>query len=257
MHDVNLELTKIKAWLNQNKLTLNVQKTSYMIFSGKNNNYSFNIKFGGEELHQCSEFKYLGVILDDRMSWMPHIRKLEKKISSSVWALSRLRSLVPETTMRRIYYGLLHPHFKYCISCWGGATTNKLKKLISLQKRAIKTICLAKRRDSPSPLFQRLSVLKLKDLYQFQIAIIMHKTNHDEWAGDFSPVATSSTHSHNTRFASKSTFKLPIANNEVFKKSLNFVGPHIWNSLPEEFKSLNTIIFKSLYKKHLVKSYNR
>ena len=89
-HDVNLELTKIKAWLNQNKLTLNVQKTSYMIFSGKNNNYSFNIKFGGEELHQCSEFKYLGVILDDRMSWMPHIRKLEKKISSSVWALGTL-----------------------------------------------------------------------------------------------------------------------------------------------------------------------
>ena len=250
MHDVNLELTKIKAWLNQNKLTLNVQKTSYMIFSGKNNNYSFNIKFGGEELHQCSEFKYLGVILDDRMSWMPHIRKLEKKISSSVWALSRLRSLVPETTMRRIYYGLLHPHFKYCISCWGGATTNKLKKLISLQKRAIKTICLAKRRDSPSPLFQRLCILKLKDLYKFQIALIMHKTIHNEWAGDFSPIAASSTHSHNTRFASKSTFQIPIAKSELFKKSLKFIGPYIWNSLPEEFKSLNVMSFKLQYKKH-------
>ena len=82
----------------------------------------------------------------------------------------------------------------------------------------------------------------------------MHKTINDEWAGDFSPVTASSTHSHNTRFASKSTFKVPIANSELFKQSLTFVGPYIWNNLPEEFKPLNTISFKSQYKKHLINS---
>ena len=70
------------------------------------------------------------------------------------------------------------------------------------------------------------------------------------------PIAASSTHSHNTHFAFKSTFQTPIAKSELFKKNLKFIGLYIWNSLPEEFKSLNAMSFKLQYKKHLINSDN-
>ena len=90
--DINTELTKIKSWLELNKLSLNVQKTSFMIFSTGRVKHEFVIKFGNSNLNQCAETKYLGVILVDKLSWIPHIKSVQKKVSSSTWALSRLQS---------------------------------------------------------------------------------------------------------------------------------------------------------------------
>ena len=248
---VNTELRKIKSWLEENKLSLNVQKTSYMIFNGRKAKYDYEIMFGSSQLTQVTEIKYLGVTLDDKMSWNSHIKRLNKRLSSSVWALSRLKNIVPERSLMTIYYGLIHSSLIYCISCWGGTSSNKLRKTQKLQERAL-NIIIDQSTDKTTDIYKQLNILTVSDQYRFQIAIIMHKTKRNVWAGNFNLTSMKSIHNHFTRFSSHDTYQVLPAKNEIFKRCLKFVGPSIWNSIPEDIKSDSIFTFKNKLKQHFL-----
>ena len=251
----NDELIKIKSWLAANKLTLNVEKTSFMIFSRGEKKYNFKIKFGNTYLTQSHQTKYLGVILDDKMSWTPHIRHVEKKISSSIWALSQINCLISPRSLVSIYYGLVHSSLKYCISCWGGVTPHQLKKLTTLQKRAVRVLCKAPRMTHTAPLFHDLKILQLNDIYKHQICFIVNKFINGEWYGNLTLQPVTSIHHHNTRFSTRKNFHHPSASNEVFKRCISFVGPSKWSDVPTGFKHLKPGNFRIQFKEHLLNSY--
>ena len=207
-------------------------------------------------LKQQPQVKYLGVILDEKLSWSPHIDMVKRKVSSAVWALSRLRSVASEETLRTVYFSLVHSKLKYCISTWGSAAVTKLKKLEPLQKRAMRIICQAPRLAHSEPLFKAQKVLKLTDIYKLQIAIIMAKFNSGMWLGNFSPVNVSRVHDHQTRYATNNNFIRPKAYNDTFKRSLSYSGPLIWSSVPEDLKRLPPNQIKLKYKEHLLQNYN-
>ena len=85
---VNSELLKVETWLNANKLTLNYAKTKYLLIKPKTNSSQlckFIHTIKGIELQKCQSAKYFGIILDENLTWKPHIQYLEKKIISSSW----------------------------------------------------------------------------------------------------------------------------------------------------------------------------
>ena len=76
----NSELEKSRVWFKANKLTLNVKKTKFMMFSDKNLDIGTNtLKIGDQTIEQigsnCKEkyFKFVGHVLDDKLSWEGHI----------------------------------------------------------------------------------------------------------------------------------------------------------------------------------------
>ena len=79
---VNEEIKKVSRWLADNKLTLNVTKTKYMIFSNrKSPNTDFQIKIDNHCLERCTSYKYLGVLLDDKLNWKAHVDYIPGKIT--------------------------------------------------------------------------------------------------------------------------------------------------------------------------------
>ena len=78
---VNLELKKVYAWLASNKLTLNVSKSKFMMISSKKKTPNLSIFINDKPLEQCESYKYLGVFIDQNLSWKPHISHICKKIS--------------------------------------------------------------------------------------------------------------------------------------------------------------------------------
>ena len=87
---VNTEFKKVFDWLSNNKLSLNLMKSTYMVFSNKREKAKITVKVGNQTLEQSSSVKYLGVTIDDKLNWNPHIKRLEKKVSSGCWALYKL-----------------------------------------------------------------------------------------------------------------------------------------------------------------------
>ena len=96
---MNDELLKIVDWLTANKLSLNVKKTNYIIFHPyqKCLNYDVNIKILDSSVNKYfnlehrENVKYLGVMIDDHLSWKHHINYVALKISRNIGILSKLR----------------------------------------------------------------------------------------------------------------------------------------------------------------------
>ena len=148
---VNCELFKVVDWLIANKLSLNIKKTNYIIFHPyqKRINYNICIKAYDSrtktffDLERKDHVKYLGVIIDQHLSWKHHINYIALKISKNIGVISRLRHFVPLKTLLSIYNSLVSPYISYGLIAWGQASKSYLDKILILQKRS--TFCLSER----------------------------------------------------------------------------------------------------------------
>jgi len=123
---MNKELMKFNHWMKINKLLLNYIKTKFMIISNKKHTDRCEIKLGEHIIEQVKQIKYLRVILDDRLSWKPHIQHVCSKVSTNSWALLKLRNYVGINTLKTVYYSHIYSQPQYCITSWGMASTNAL-----------------------------------------------------------------------------------------------------------------------------------
>ena len=122
-NEVNFELNKVFIWLSSNKLTLNIKKSKFMFLSNKKNiERELIIKINGKILESCEEYKYLGVIFDNNLSWKPHIDRVCNKVSKACGALSKLRHCVDLNTLKNVYHALVHSYLRYGITVWGNAS---------------------------------------------------------------------------------------------------------------------------------------
>ena len=203
--------------------------------------------------------KYLGITLDSKINLDKHCSILASKLSRSVGILSKLRHLLLPTTLHNLYYSMVRSHLLYGITIWENTTDKNLKRLISLQNKAIKIIAQGKRWDHITPLYHKLQISKLKDLYTHEIAKMMHKYScknlPQRLNSHFTPV--SAIHSRSTRLSSSNlNLYLPIHKTQRLQKNLKFMGPKIWNAIPHELKVLPFNKLKINYKKYLLSKYS-
>ena len=254
---VNEELDKILNWLNTNKLTINLSKTTYMIFCKKRRTYKFKIVIGNQEISQHKETKYLGVLIDEKLTWKNHLQKVRGKLASGCWALHRLKNYVNRQTLMMVYFGLIYQTLQYCVSCWGSASQCHLEPLNVLHRRAIRTICGVPRDAPTTPLFFELKTLKLKDIYSFQIAKIMHQIINKNYKGKYDLTLVQDIHNYPTRFAKASNYYQRPTNLKSCEKALSIVGPKVWLQVPPDIKNLPFNSFKVRYKKFLIDKYSK
>ena len=137
---INRELLAITDWLCLNKLSLNVGKTKMMIFHYRQRNISHikpHLLINGKHIiKQVSEFNFLGIIIDESLTWNDHVQKISSKIAVTVGTMNRLKRVVPKSILKTIYSALIQPFLNYGILLWGHNTSRVFK----LQKRAVRAI---------------------------------------------------------------------------------------------------------------------
>ena len=166
----NLELRKLCDWLTANKLTLNIKKTNFVIFCPAQRKLTFqpnitifdNDKNKYVSLERKEFVKYLGIFIDQNLTWKHHIDHAALKISRYVGLLSKLRHHVPTHTLMTIYRSLIPPHLTYGLLAWGQVYKTHLEKLLKLQKRARRFIYFSDFKQDAVPLFIEAGVLPLK-----------------------------------------------------------------------------------------------
>ena len=85
-NEVNLELEEVFTWLVSNEITLNLKKSKFMMVTNTNkqNILDFCIKINNAPLENCKSYKYLGVVIDEKLNWDAHIKYITPKISKHV-----------------------------------------------------------------------------------------------------------------------------------------------------------------------------
>ena len=118
--------------------------------------------------------KYLSIYLDSKLHFQPHINQIEIKVAKAVGILSKLRFFFPKSTLILLYYALIHLHLLYALPLRGSTFPTYLTKLQRLQNKALRIIFNNKQHDSLTPLFHKLEILKIRDLYYFEICKLMY-----------------------------------------------------------------------------------
>ena len=169
---MNRELRHVKKWLDANKLALNIDKTNFVVFHSpaKNLMQPIILKFGRNKISRANKVKFLGVLLDETLSWKPHLLELSRKLARSIGIFYKLRHFVPLNTLITIYYALFYSFLTYSIVVWGATYDNYLQPVFTSQKKVIRAMTFSKQRDHSSPLFSQLKLLKLYDIYKLHIS---------------------------------------------------------------------------------------
>ncbi|KAJ8034775.1 RNA-directed DNA polymerase from mobile element jockey [Holothuria leucospilota] len=157
------ELSLFSDWFIANKLSLDISKTNFIVFNNTHH-HVFNISINGQKLEPAKSVKFLGVIIDCKLTWQEHINHISSKIAKGIRVIGRLRHLLPKGILRTIYLTLVYPHLMYCSTVLSGTKTSYLHKLVLLQKRVIRYISLSGPRDHTSELYRSLNLLKLFDM---------------------------------------------------------------------------------------------
>jgi len=133
----------------------------------------------GVRIQQTDSIKYLGVIIDNILSWKPQISSLCGKLSQACGVVCKIRHFADMKILRLIYFSLFHSHLQYCVIDWGRAYKTVIGPVQVLQNRILKYMTFSKRTSSASNIFKLLKILKVFDLYQLHLEKFMHKYNAD------------------------------------------------------------------------------
>ena len=122
---------KVCEWLKCNKLSFIALKTEFMIMgtSQKLSNLDidpsmtpFKLILNNYEIRRVKKTKYLGMIVDDSLTWEDHIDYITLKINRGIGIIRRVRQLIPEMALLLLYQTLIDPYFRYCSTGWGQCT---------------------------------------------------------------------------------------------------------------------------------------
>ena len=230
---VNVELNKVYRWLCINKLSLNIKKTKYMLFHNKTKKRYLScpsIKLKDVQLERVENFNFLGIIMNENLSWNSHIDLLCSKISRSIGILCRLKKCMPNYILKIIYSTLILSHCTYGILAWGSNTS----RIFKLQKKAIRIVSNANYISHTEPLFKTLGLLKICDIYKLQVLQSYYQYSHNQlpfYLQHLEYRQRVDIHEYDTR--NKSMLNINKTNTKLADNSLRNITPNIVNNTPD------------------------
>ena len=142
INTLNRELNKLSTWFAANRLSLNLSKTNFMVFKPwqKRQSFEFQVSINEQPVFRVSETMFLGVFLDDNLTWKPHISLLASKLSKSIGIIHKSRFFLSTQSFRTLYNSMILPYLYYCNLAWGGTYKANLQRIVILQKRALRIV---------------------------------------------------------------------------------------------------------------------
>ena len=251
---MNLALKDIQEWLCANKLSLNVLKTHYMVFTTQRKVVpDIKLVIFNSVIERVYVTKFLGVQIDSKLNWKDHIKYIRKKLSKSVGIMYKARKKLTKPSLINLYYSIANPHFIYCNQVWGNAHKTILEPMHKIQKKFIRIITSSPYRAHTQPLFVANHMLDLYDINNYMSAIFMYNVLRTDKFTLFSSFYTlnNEVHDHDTRTAHD--VHVPFARKCVRRFSIKIHGALVWNNIPDAIRNSDTpVSFKRAVKKFYI-----
>jgi len=231
------DLSLIKKWFDQNTLTLNIEKTKYISITLRN-----DMDPGPRllKLHSCDDprlatcscgaigrvdqYKYLGVVIDSKLSWVPHIQGVKQRLRKMVYAFKQLSEVLTVDQRRTVYYAYVQSVLQYGILAWGGVSANTLQPLVVSQRAIIKVI-LQKNRRYPTYLLQNdFPVFSVRQLYIDNLLNFI-RTNR-------TAIFTNLDHHYPTRNRINFGFSIPRIRLSLSKSNSFYIAHSLYRKIP-------------------------
>ena len=235
---VNNEPIKINDWLKANKLSLNANKTKYTFFHKLSIRDNIPLKLpilkvNDSPIKRENAIKFLGIIIDENLTWKNHISTLENKISKNIGMLYKAKFLLNEKCLKHIYFAFIHSYLNYGNIAWASTNRYKLKKLHNQQKHAARIICNEDRYTPSKPLMKKLNILNIYQLNIYQTLSFMFKTKQNTTPAIFQQKFKTINHKYPTKFSANNLL-IPNQKLKSSRFSISARGPTIWNKFCDD-----------------------
>jgi hypothetical protein len=177
------------------------------------------IEYVGKVLTKVTNFKFLGLHIDNHFNWRRHIEWILLKLSAACYTIRKLSHVLNTDVLKIVYFTNFHSVIEYCVTFWGNSSN--IGHVFLLQKKVIRIMVGASSRCSCRSLFRKLDILTLPCSYLYSLMLFVLK-NMDNYQ------TNSSIHTMNTRC--KNQLHRPVANLLSFQKGVFYSGLWIFNS---------------------------
>ena len=258
---LNFDLKNLSKWLKANMISLNTSKTELLLFRHPNKNLNYNVKakINGKVIKPSKYVKYLGIYIDSYLNWKFNTNILAAKLSRSLGMLSKIRHYVNIETLKSIYFAIFSSHLSYASIIWAQNPNNQnVKRIMRLQKRAVRIMTFAQHRDNADPLFKQLGILKFIDSVEVQNLLLVSDSLNSRLPKVLNNIYNfiESTLYYKTRNSIRCKLLLPKVNTSVHGlNSIEYKSIKVWNKIIDQFPNQYLHILSKCQLKKRVKEY--
>ena len=264
----NQILKNVQNFMKSNLLHINLGKCCYMYFRPPSRALSGScarsrpferttkIEIDGNKIKEVDQTKFLGIIIDNKLTWLPHAEYLHKKLKSATGILRRIRHNIPKENFKSLYYALFESHMNYGITVFGGIGKTHIEPLFRVQKHCIRILfgdmekyhaksetCARTRpygnqilgseyfcKEHTKPLFNTHNILTVHNIYNYQLCLETLKILQSRNPGEI-----------------YKNFQFSPRNNGIYlittKNTINFTynGSRKWNMITKILANFNPI----------------
>ncbi len=227
---ISKDLEAISDWLQNNKLVLNIEKSVQINLGSASSSNTFTIN--DQAIQSEPVCKYLGVLLDRKLSFQNPIEYVTKRLSTQSGIISKLRYYVPRSKLVLYYNSNIKSIIQYGLLVYGCCSFSSLSPIHNLQKKILKFIFFRKRDDHSSDLFEHCKVLTVYELYVYELMKFVlrsiNKLHSEQYLND---LFTFNTETRHTRNSTTSTLKINLCKTKIQRFSIYFRAATLYNIL--------------------------
>ena len=248
------ELHYIDKWMVANNLSINVSKTKCILFRSSKSKpppINLTVTLRNMKIEQVTTMKFLGVHIDEHLTWTGHIRHLQNKLRSTLGVVSRIKPFLRQGSMLTLYHSLINSHLQYCITNWCIGNKTLINKLQKTCNKFIRMACNLRHYRDVTDVRKTHQLLTINQLLTKEIAVFMFKQSSGKNPDVFRNVFVKSISQYNTRNRSKLIPKL--CSSSLCQQSISYQGPAIWSKLPIFFKNekISVVTFSAKLRNYL------
>ena len=231
------ELELVNEWIKINKLKLNISKTNYTLFQNRSLHYQLPpLLLEGNTVNCVTHTKFLGVHIDCNLNWNYQINDVFFKLSRMNGILYKIRNHLTVEALLSIYYTLCYPHLTYCVSLWACTWPSFITKLKAAQNKIFRCIFNLGKFESTVNMLSDHKLLNFYSIHKCFLLLFIYKNiaNVQE-----NPVFRLSDSGYSTR-QNHVNLVCPRYRTTLFKHSIFYYGPQLWNALPNEIRNVSS-----------------
>jgi hypothetical protein len=259
---VNHCITDIKRWMSKNWLCLNDDKTHFTVFHRSTTTKSntslilpSSINCGSEIIKKSTSIKFLGVTLDDNLSFRKFIQTTCKNANYYIRQINYIRPYLTTEVTTLLVNSLILSRIDYCNSLLTNLPNASIHKLQVIINSAARVITRCKKRSHISPVLEKLKWLPIEKRIQHKILTTVFKCiSNNKYPSYLSELLSNYQPTKNLRSEYQMLLNIPNANlKTVGQRSFSYQGPHLWNKLPLQIKCSKSVnIFNDKTKNYLL-----
>lgn len=242
---INEELAVLYGWLTKNGLSLNIEKTKFMIVKSRYNlidtkNYT-GVFVNGQQIEQVEKYKYLGVLIDEHLTFSHHSEYVMKKIAKKINLLGRISEYLSKWSKLTIYKVIILPHLNYCSSILYLLNNTETNALQRKQNQAMRYIIKCNRYTSVKLMLQLTDILCVRQVIFLNTMTLIYKIKHGLCPKNLLKSTRRVTDVHNYQTRAREDFYVSTMPTAYSQNDLFHNGLIQYNLLPDMVKSSATL----------------